>query len=225
MQDAVKYESVIASAQIGRHDGLYELRITDDRDDDQKDKKAPLHTSSVRVQINERQAGVLDASRWPSELRVQVDEPIELVLTLDKPVASIRPGDNLILTKDGHVTKDLLTISSIDAGKCQVTIKVPQASLADSATYKLLWAESPLAETRVLVRQRALELLDELSADKSEYVEDEPVRFSFALSRPLDSAALEKHVVLLRNGSPCGDLKWTQLQDKVRFYLFEFNYS
>ena len=112
-------------------------------------------------------------------------EPIELVLTLDKPAASIRPGDNLILTKDGHVTNDLLTISSIDAGKCQVTFNVPQASLADSASYKLLWAESPLAETRVLVRPRALELTGELSANKSEYVEGDTIELRFGVSRPI----------------------------------------
>ena len=213
----------LADLEAAKDAGAYSLVL-------KRKDEAESELASTRLSVGKPKLSPLDADRWPAHSEAEHGASIELTVRFNQPVqgamfALVRLDTNETLNT--NKAKYTISVCSTDASVLRVSIGDLDWSrdtadyclrcLCDDATFVVV------ASTHLTVHKPPVSLVGELATDKSEYVEDEPVRFSFALSRPLDSSALEKHVALLRNGSPCGDLKWTQLQDKVRFY-YKFNY-
>jgi hypothetical protein len=206
-KDGVVYTLKIKSAEIGKNDGEYTVKLLSKPGDN----KSEFYSDSIVVKIIDDALKVLDSS-WSENLNLKEGEPIELFVETNKPIKDLNDitlyKDKTKLNPNDHIKISIENLKDANGEEhSKIILNIQEAVPTDTGKYKLTLADSSnkkkpseidLASTNLFVEEKPIEVLDKLKADKTEYKVNDDIILSLKLSKPLKDS--EKCVVWTING-------------------------
>lgn len=192
------YTLVVKSAEIGKNDGEYALRIKSPVDGKE------IYSGQAKISIKPRPLEITE-STWQPEIKLNESQPLDLSLSINKP---LKESERVVLTLNNKPSSIKPVVTTTDDGRSVIKVEIPSVKTADSGEYKLILetgdvkkpVKKELASSRLSVAEVPFEIVSPLKSSQQEFTPGQTVEIEFTCNKPLESK--EKCVEWMLNGKP-----------------------